>query len=65
VKTPLVHFRTWKAETVFSGLLTGIAGLWAVDVKVPEVDGLEDGATPVTVTLEGRTSNTASVWVDW
>jgi uncharacterized protein (TIGR03437 family) len=64
--TPLIHFRTWKGETIQSSLPPGgVPGLWLVDVRVPQAQDVPDGATPVTVTLDGRTSNTAAVWIDW
>jgi uncharacterized protein (TIGR03437 family) len=48
IQTPLVHFRLWKGETIFSGLpAAGVPGLWVVDVRIPEAEDLPDGATPV------------------
>jgi uncharacterized protein (TIGR03437 family) len=63
VKRPVVFFRTWPGETLFSGPLEHLPGLWQINVRVPESEDLLPGATPVVVLFDGLASTTAVVWV--
>ena len=58
---PLVFFRTWKGETLAAEL--PVPGLWRIRVRVPEVEQLDDGPTPIVVAIDGVSSNTVSVWI--
>ncbi|MEX2299421.1 MAG: hypothetical protein WD733_00720 [Bryobacterales bacterium] len=62
-KRPVVFFRTWPGETLFSGPLDHPPGLWQINVRVPGNEDLLPGATPIVVLFDGLASNTAVVWV--
>jgi uncharacterized protein (TIGR03437 family) len=49
------------ANVAFAGLAPGFVGLWQVNVVVPA--GLTKGDYPLTVTVDGQTSNSANVSV--
>jgi uncharacterized protein (TIGR03437 family) len=60
--TPLVTIGGVTAKVQFSGLAPGFAGLYQVNVQVP--DGISPGeAVPVVVTIGGVASNTATIAV--
>ncbi len=45
-----------EAEVLFSGLAPGFVGLWQINARVPQDDGLA-GAVPLSVTLDDIASN--------
>jgi uncharacterized protein (TIGR03437 family) len=63
VKRPIVFFRTWRGETLFSGPSVDQPGLWQVKVRLPQNANLQPGATPIVVLFDGLASNTATVWI--
>jgi uncharacterized protein (TIGR03437 family) len=50
-----------NAQVSFAGLAPGFVGLWQVNIVVPS--GLAQGNFPLSVTVDGQTSNAASVSV--
>jgi uncharacterized protein (TIGR03437 family) len=61
--TPTVTIGGVSAKVQFSGLTPGFAGLYQVNVQVP--DGVSPGdAVPVVVTIGGVSSNTATIAVE-
>jgi uncharacterized protein (TIGR03437 family) len=58
--TPVVMIGGVPSPILFSGLAPGFAGLYQVNAKVPA--GIQPGsAVPVTITMGGITSNTATI----
>lgn len=64
VKRPAVFFRTWPGETLFSGPIAHLPGLWQINVRIPENAELQPGPTPILVLFDGLASNIAAVWID-
>jgi uncharacterized protein (TIGR03437 family) len=63
VKRPIVFFRTWQGETLFSGPSVDQPGVWQVRVRLPQNANLQPCATPIVVLFDGLASNTATVWI--
>jgi len=60
VRTPTVTVGGLPAPVLFSGLTPGIAGLYVVDVQIP--NAVHTGnAIPITLTIAGIVSNTVTV----
>lgn len=55
VATPQVQIGSVPARVLFSGLAPGYLGLYQINVEVP--GGLQSGAQPLTVTVNGARSN--------
>lgn len=59
---PRVFFGTEEGRVVFSGLAPGFAGLWQINVQVPEIMTVT-GQMPVVVYMNGTPGNGVTVWV--
>lgn len=57
--TPTVTIGGVNAPVLFSGLTPGLIPLWQMDITVPS--GLAAGSYPMIVTINGQTSNSATV----
>ncbi|HVO97516.1 MAG TPA: hypothetical protein VMT15_05585 [Bryobacteraceae bacterium] len=59
--TPTVTIGGVNAPVIFSGLTPGLIALWQLDITVPS--GLAAGSYPMIVTINGQSSNSATVSV--
>jgi uncharacterized protein (TIGR03437 family) len=59
--TPVVQIGSLPAKVVYSGLASGYTGLYQVNVQIP--DGVPAGNQPLTLTLNGVTSNSVNIGI--
>ena len=63
VSLPRVLIGHWDMKVLFSGPSPVQPGLWQIDAKIPDREGIS-GLMPVVVLSEGRLSNAVTIWVE-
>jgi uncharacterized protein (TIGR03437 family) len=62
VSNPVVHIGPLAADVTYSGLVPGLLGLYQVNVRIPA--NAASGLQPLTVTVDGVSSNPITVAVE-
>lgn len=64
ILNPRVFIGQEEATVEFSGLAPGYAGLWQINVRVPDVDSITGQVPVVVVAPNGYASNAVTIWVE-